>query len=78
MRKKDYQTWQSEVRNFCRSVMTLVSKKGMAKRTTALMLVCAMVLTLSPVMANGSSESSKNEIKAATEETAKTAEGGVR
>jgi hypothetical protein len=42
------------------------------------MLVCAMVLTLSPVMANGSSESSKNEIKAATEETAKTAEGGVR
>jgi hypothetical protein len=75
MRKKDYQTWQSEVRNFCRSVMTLVSKKGMAKRTTALMLVCAMVLTLSPVMANGSSESSKNEIKAATEETANSEAG---
>jgi hypothetical protein len=53
MRKKDFKTKQTEARNFGQSVMTFFRQKGLTKRAAALMMVCTLILTMTPVTANG-------------------------
>jgi hypothetical protein len=45
MRKKDYETRRKDISFF--------QQKGITKRAAALMLVCTLILTMTPVLADG-------------------------
>jgi hypothetical protein len=60
MRKKDYETRQNAARTFFR-------QKGLTKRAAALMLVCTLILTMTPVLADGSAAASGTSSETNTE-----------